>query len=72
MKYNKDIHKIIILNLTHISLCVDSKQDIKGNDSLKLNHIKVVAELSFFYNKIVQDANDLQLSLFYDQDGTTI
>ena len=39
------------MNSIHISLCIDSYYDVKGNNSLKLNYIKVVKEFSLFNNK---------------------
>ena len=49
------MYKIIILRLSHISpvLCIDSKLDGKGNNSLKPNYVIVVTELYFFYNENV-------------------
>ena len=35
IKYNKDIHRIIMLNLTHFSLCIDSKYRMLKEITLK-------------------------------------
>lgn len=54
----KYIHRIVILNLTHISQCIGNNKDVKGNTTNRIIKVEILArrtisvftEESIFYH----------------------